>query len=162
MPLYIVRKCGASCIFSSNALKSLIIMLGYFLSWWFWGPMNSGFAYDWELRGAARSAPEGRTVQVAALVSRRWARVRGSSFLLLMHRMEHCNVITCGWYLGLLLDAFQLSLQFGSCASSCLSPEYSCKAPYRRISYTQSVIHWIFIQLKLASNSWKTHIIWLI
>ena len=33
--------------------------------------MNSGFAYDWELRGAARSAPEGRTVQGAVLFSRR-------------------------------------------------------------------------------------------
>jgi len=36
--------------------------------------MNSGFAYDWELRGAARSAPEGKTLQAAALFSQRSAR----------------------------------------------------------------------------------------
>jgi hypothetical protein len=35
------------------------------------GSMNSGFAYDWELRGADRSAPEGKTWQMAALFSER-------------------------------------------------------------------------------------------
>jgi len=30
--------------------------------------MNSGFAYDWGLRGAASSVQEGRTMQVAALI----------------------------------------------------------------------------------------------
>jgi len=56
---------------TSNALKSLIISSGCFPSWRFWGPMNLGFAYDWELRGAGRSAPDGRNLQAAALFSRR-------------------------------------------------------------------------------------------
>jgi hypothetical protein len=30
--------------------------------------MNLGFAYDWELTGAARSAPEGGNLQGAALL----------------------------------------------------------------------------------------------
>jgi len=71
VPLYIVTCCVASCVLSSNALKSLIIASGCFPSRLFWGPMNLGFACDWELRGAARSVPEGRTLQVAALYSRR-------------------------------------------------------------------------------------------
>jgi len=33
--------------------------------------MNSGFAYDWELRGAATAAPEEGTLQAEALFSRR-------------------------------------------------------------------------------------------
>ena len=36
----------------------------------FWGPMNWGFTYVWEPRGAARSAPQEKTLQAAALFSR--------------------------------------------------------------------------------------------
>jgi len=57
MQLYIFTRCVAACVLSSNALKFLTIESGCFPSQRFWGPMNSGFAYDWELRGAARSAP---------------------------------------------------------------------------------------------------------
>jgi len=49
VPLYITVRCVASCVLSSNALKSLIIASGCFPSRRFWGPMNSGFAYDWGL-----------------------------------------------------------------------------------------------------------------
>jgi len=62
------RQCFASCVLSSNALKSLIIASGCFPSWRFWGPMNSCFTYDWGLRGAVGSAPEGMNFQVAATV----------------------------------------------------------------------------------------------
>jgi len=31
--------------------------------------MNSGFAYDWELRGADKSAPEGKILEAEALFS---------------------------------------------------------------------------------------------
>jgi len=60
-------RCIASWVLSLNPLKSVIVALGYFPSWRFWGPINSGFAYAWEVRGAARSAAEGWIVQVAAL-----------------------------------------------------------------------------------------------
>ena len=50
VPLYIVTPCVASCVLWSNALKSFIIASGCFSSWQLWGPMNSGFAYDWELK----------------------------------------------------------------------------------------------------------------
>ena len=54
LPLYIAMGCIPSCVLSSNALKSGIIASECFPSWLFWGPMNWGFAYDLELRGAAR------------------------------------------------------------------------------------------------------------
>ena len=71
IPLYIAGRCVASCVLSSNALKSLIIASGCFPSRRCWGPLNSGFAGDWELRGAARSAPDGTTLQAATLFSQR-------------------------------------------------------------------------------------------
>ena len=58
MPQCVATRCVAFCVMSSNALKSLIIASGCFPSRRFWGPMNSGYACDWELRGAARSEPE--------------------------------------------------------------------------------------------------------
>jgi len=132
-PLYIVTLCVASCLKSSNPLKSLIIASGCFPSRRFWGPMNSGSAYDRELRGAARSAPEGRTLQVAALFSRRWARAWRLGSLISKQRMRRWKVITCGRELQLWLELFQPSLRFVLFACSCLSGEYCCKAPYRRI-----------------------------
>jgi len=54
VPLHITARCVASCLLSSTALKSLIIASGCFPSWRFWGPINSGFAYDWELRGGSQ------------------------------------------------------------------------------------------------------------
>ena len=50
MPLYMVTRCVASCVLSSNAPKSLIAASGRFPSWRICGPMNSCFAYDWQLR----------------------------------------------------------------------------------------------------------------
>jgi len=96
VPLYIATRCVASCVLSSNALNSLIIASGCFPSWRFWGPMNSGFAYDWGLRGAARSALEGRTLHAAALFSQRWARAWRLSSLTSKQRMRRWKVITCG------------------------------------------------------------------
>jgi len=46
-------------------------------------------------------------------------------------------VITCGRYLSLWLEAFQLSLRFILCACSCLLAEYCCKTPDRQICSTQ-------------------------
>jgi len=54
MLLYIVTQCVTSCVLSSNARKCLIIASGFIPSRRVWRPMHSGFAYDWELRGAAR------------------------------------------------------------------------------------------------------------
>ena len=67
MPLYIATWCVASCVLSSNALKSLIIASECVPSRGFKDPMNSGITYDWELRGGARSAQVGKTLQAAAL-----------------------------------------------------------------------------------------------
>jgi len=60
VPLYIFALCNASGVLSSNALQAMIIVSGWFPSLRFWGPLSFGFPYDWERRGAARSAPEGR------------------------------------------------------------------------------------------------------
>ena len=49
-------------------------MSGCFPSVWSWGLMNSGFGSVWELRGPARSALEGKTLQAAVLFSLRRAR----------------------------------------------------------------------------------------
>jgi hypothetical protein len=54
----------------SNSMKSLILVSGCLLSQLFWGPMDSDFAYDWELTGVARSALKGSTMQTAGLFSR--------------------------------------------------------------------------------------------
>jgi hypothetical protein len=62
-----VTQCVVSYLLSSNALKSLIIASGRFPSQHLWGPMDSGFAYDCDLRGAARSPLEGITLEVAVL-----------------------------------------------------------------------------------------------
>jgi len=51
-----------SCVLSSDALKSFILVSGCLPAWRFWNPMNSGFEYARKLRGATRSAPEGRTL----------------------------------------------------------------------------------------------------
>jgi len=53
----------------SAAQKSLIIASGCVSSRQFWGPMNSGFSDNCNLKGAARSAPEERSLQAAALFS---------------------------------------------------------------------------------------------
>ena len=92
MPLYIATRCVTFCVLSSNTLKSLIIASGCFPSWQFWGPMNLGFAYGWEHRGAARSVPEGRTLQVATLFSRCWARAWRLSSLIWKQRTQRWQV----------------------------------------------------------------------
>jgi len=94
--LTIVTRCVTSCVLSRNVLKSLIIPLWCFPSRWFSGHIDLGFAYAWELRGAARSAPEGRTLQVAVLFSRCRARAWRLSSLILKQRMRRWKEITCG------------------------------------------------------------------
>jgi len=69
VPLYIAAWCVASCVSSSNALKSVIIKSGCCSSRRIEGPMKLGFADGGELRGAARSAREGKTLQGVALFS---------------------------------------------------------------------------------------------
>jgi len=161
VPLYIATWCIASCVLSSNALKSLIIASGCFPSRQFWGPMNAGFAYDWENTGAARSTPEARTLHAAALFSQCWARAWRLSSLILKQRMRRWKVNTCGRYLRLCLEAFQPTWGFVVCACSCLSARYCCKAQYGRICYTQWDIEWIFGQLKSSFDSLLTSIAWL-
>jgi hypothetical protein len=60
MLLNVARWCMVSCVWWSNAFKSLIIVSGCFPSWWYGGRINWGFANHWELRGVGRSAPEGQ------------------------------------------------------------------------------------------------------
>jgi len=96
VPLYIAMRCIASCLFSSNALKSLIIASGCVPSWRFWGPINSVVVYDGELKGAATSALEGRTLQAAMLFSRRWVRAWRLSSLISKQRMRRLMVSTSG------------------------------------------------------------------
>jgi len=99
VPLYIAAQWGASCVLSSNALKSLIIASGCVPSRRFWGPMNSGFTYDQELRGAARSAPEGKTLQAAALFCQRWARAWRLSSQISKQRMRRWKwlLVAASW-----------------------------------------------------------------
>ena len=89
--LYIVEKCVASCLLSSNALKTLMIVSGCWPSWWFWSPMNSDVTYNMELSGAARSALGGKTLHVAALFSRLRARAWGLSSLISKETLRRWN-----------------------------------------------------------------------
>jgi len=51
MQLYIATWCVVSCALPCNALKSLILASGCLPTSQLWGPMNSGIAYDYKLRG---------------------------------------------------------------------------------------------------------------
>jgi len=96
LPLYIAKRCVASCVLPRNALKSLIIASWCFPSQWFWGPMNLGFAYGSKPRGASSSAPEGGTCKAGALFSWCWARALGLSSLISKQGMWRWKMITCG------------------------------------------------------------------
>jgi len=97
--LHIVMWCFASCILLRNALKSLTIAIAYFPLWPFWGPMNLGFAYDWELRGATCAVLKQRTLQPATLFSQSWTMVRHITFPIRKQRMRSWKVITCSRWL---------------------------------------------------------------
>jgi len=112
------------CVLLNIVLMSWIIASGWLPSRWLWGPMKSGFAYDWELRVAAWSPPEGRTYQLAALFSRGWARAWSLSSRNSKQRMGRWNVIGCGRELRLRLEAFQSSSRFVLWAWSYLLAEY--------------------------------------
>jgi len=112
--------------------------------------MNSGFAYDWEPGGAARSAAEGRTLQVAALFSWSWARAQR---LALRFRSRECDAAR--WLLA--AHSWDFDLRRSNCrwSSFYVLGHVSWQNTIARLHINESVQ--LYETSSGSSKSWSRH-----